>query len=256
MTNTTFCGAAFSYGIILSLSQHPARTDFSSHRMPCFNEASRLIPEMQFLPSRCRQWLRRATQRLGHPAGHSCFWKPGEEAPRCSEAPCVILSPPDRAPWVLGPLWGCWWERGPSLRPALCSGAGGGWLLPRGYRSRWLSPERCECHLHATVLEETIAKKGRCWQRIRRYGPARSSPGCREGAGCCCHGELGLVSMPDRGVGIPRVSWWCHRPGAGGRGRVGEQHVPKQCHPAAAGRDPHPRRGRGGQEGARSLTGL
>lgn len=135
-------------------------------------------------------------------------------------------------------------------------GAGGGWLVPRGYRSRWLSPERCECHLHATVLEETIAKKGRCWQRIRRYGPARSSPGCREGAGCCCHGELGLVSMPDRGVGIPRVSWWCHRPGAGGRGRVGEQRVPKQCHPAAAGRDPHSRRGRGGQEGARSLTGL
>lgn len=77
-------------------------------------------------------------------------------------------------------------------------GAGGGWLLPRGYRSRWLSPERCECQLHATVLEETIAKKGRCWQRIRRYVLVRSSPGCWEGAGCCCHGELGLVSMPGR----------------------------------------------------------
>lgn len=48
MTSITFCGSAFSYGIIISLSQHPAHTDFSFHRTLCFNDASCLIPEMQF----------------------------------------------------------------------------------------------------------------------------------------------------------------------------------------------------------------
>lgn len=48
MINTTFCGSAFSYGIIISLSQHPAHTDFSFHNTLCFNDASCLIPEMRF----------------------------------------------------------------------------------------------------------------------------------------------------------------------------------------------------------------
>ena len=48
MTNTTFGGAAFSYGKMISRSRHPAHTDFSFRRTLCFNDASRLIPETQF----------------------------------------------------------------------------------------------------------------------------------------------------------------------------------------------------------------
>lgn len=69
MANITFCGSAFSYGIIISLSQHPAHTDFSFHRTLCFNDASCLIPEIHATDN--GSYDQNKGSRAGTPAGRA-----------------------------------------------------------------------------------------------------------------------------------------------------------------------------------------
>lgn len=72
MINSTFCGSAFSSGITISLSQHTAHTHFSFHRTLCFNDASRLIPEMQFCFHTTDNGLESAERPAwGHPSSSS-----------------------------------------------------------------------------------------------------------------------------------------------------------------------------------------
>lgn len=133
MINSTFCGSAFSSGIIISLSKHTAHTHFSFHRTLCFNDASCLIPEIQFCLHTTDNGLE-STERLawGHPSSSTArpVWDTATMSPRGTENHHSFLY---RAPGfdrghsraaggcgMLGTVQAC-----PGLHSAVRNGAGG-----------------------------------------------------------------------------------------------------------------------------------
>lgn len=179
MINTTFCGSAFSYGIIISLSQHPAHTDFSFHRTLCFNDASCLIPEMRF-------YLHTADNGPRDQHKGSCVGCPSGRAPRLTQnRRTTLFQGVGNRPFssgqstmifeeaILGLLVGagCSAQCGHVSWPSSCSlewgwwGArAGGWTSLHGQWSHLLSPLLPRAvqapSLHHRLLQETIAKKG------------------------------------------------------------------------------------------------
>lgn len=134
MPKTAFCGSAFSYGIIISLSQHPARTDFTFHRTLCFNDASCLIPEMQFYlhdadNGSCDQ---HKGSRAGAPAGRAAergnrrptSLRGAGNCPLSSRQSTMIFE--EAIPGLLVGA-GCSARRGRVSRPSSCSLEWGWW---------------------------------------------------------------------------------------------------------------------------------